>query len=63
MSAREHEFWTSDHPYEDLAREYEQNIRLVHPGSVTSDRLSPWSNHGLWNTTAVIYYDHNGPRP
>lgn len=62
MFDREHYFWTCGHRYEALAREYEQNIERVHPGSVTSNRLSPYSAYGIWNTTAVTYYDYRGPR-
>lgn len=65
MSSREGEFWTSDHRYEDLAREYERNIERVHPGSVTSKRMCAcleYCSYCGWAATSVTYYDYRGPR-
>lgn len=60
MSTAEAAFWRNGGKYHDLAEEYERNIEIVHPGHVTSDRLSPYSKHGLWNITAVKYYEYRG---
>jgi hypothetical protein len=56
-------FWTdAKDEHREIAKEFYQNIEYDHPGSVSSDRLSPYSPYGTWNTTAVKYYRYTGPR-
>ena len=64
MSSRESEFWTNGHKYEDLAREYEQNIERTHPGAVTSRGMCVCLKYTAWcsrATTSVTYYEYRGP--
>ena len=59
------EFWTSDHRYEDLAREYERHIERVHPAFVTSQRMCVCLNYTSrcgWAATSVIYHEYRGPK-
>ena len=61
----ETEFWTSDHPYEELAIEYERHIERVHPNTVTSSRMCPclkYTSECGWAATAVTYYEYRGPK-
>jgi hypothetical protein len=63
-TSAEHEFWTSDHQYEKLARMYEQNIERTSPEFVTTDRLVPRFLSGDdWAATSIDYYEYRGPRP
>lgn len=54
----EQAFWNETVKYHDLVEEYERNIEVTHPGYVSSNRLAPYSNRGVWNTTSVVYYEH-----
>ncbi len=57
------EFWTSgDEQHQQIAREYYEGIEIEHPSAVTSDRLAPYSEYGIWNTTAVVYPSYSGSR-
>jgi hypothetical protein len=59
----EHEFWTSDNKYEDLARVFEEHIEREHPDYVTSDgRGHRLIHRDGWNVTCVNYYTYTGPR-
>lgn len=65
MTDREHEFWTSGHKYEDLAREYERNIEITHPEYITSKGMCPclkWFSYCGWANTEVKYYEYRGER-
>jgi hypothetical protein len=58
---REGDFWTSDNEYEDLAREYEQNIEITHPNYVTSNGIGHrFVHHDVWCASKVTYYEHRG---
>lgn len=64
--SREHQFWTSGHKYEDLAKTFEQQIVQHHPNSVTSRRMCGCLKYGVgwcgWAVTKVSYYEYRGPR-
>lgn len=61
---RETTFWTSDHRYEELAREYEQGIEITHPPYVSSDGAGHrLIHHDCWSASNVTYYEYRGPRP
>lgn len=56
------EFWTCDHRYEQLAREYEQNIEVAHPPYVTSNGVGHrMIHHDVWCASKVTYYEYRGP--
>lgn len=56
------DFWHTQSKYHALAQQFEQNIERVHPGSVTSNRLTgPWFYRDTWNITAVDYFEYRGP--
>jgi len=60
MSAS-HKFWTEgDEQNQEIARQFEENISMYHPSSVTSDKLCKYVTHSNWPTTTVKYYKHNG---
>lgn len=51
--------YTTPHNYTELAIEYERNVEIVHPSTVTScGRQWCPSHHCMWHTTRVIYYKH-----
>jgi len=60
MSSADHEFWTTNSNYTDLAKMFEQNIEITHPNRVTSNRLSPFFAFGEWGSTAVTYREYRG---
>lgn len=62
---REHNFWTSEHKYEELAKNFERNIQIKSPEVVSSRRMcvciSKHSHECGWAASSVTYYKHNGP--
>lgn len=66
MSVKEAEFWRSCEEHHALAEHYERNIKLQHPGYITSKRMCPclkWCAWCGWAITQVKYYDYNGTHP
>lgn len=63
VSEYDHEFWTTDSPYHDLAQNYEQGIERTHPSSVTSKGMCVclnWCHWCGWAATKVDYYEYRG---
>lgn len=61
MSAKAGEFWAERDEYHDLARQFEQNIEITHPDSVTSCGVDPvvrFVGRSWWASTCVKYYEH-----
>lgn len=62
-----HKFWTyrtASSKYQELAREYEQNIEQVHPERVTSDRMCTCLDYVSWcgwAASKVRYKEYRGP--
>lgn len=60
MISREHTFWIDGNKYEDLARQYEQNIELTHPQQAKGE-CSHICGRCPWAATTVTYKQYNGP--
>lgn len=46
--------------YHDLAREFEENVELVHPPYLTGRSGCGFCHHCAWAATSVTYYEYRG---
>lgn len=64
MSSAEHEFWMNGREeYQELAEQFERDIELKYPESVTSKRMCAcldYANWCGWAASAVTYYSYEG---
>jgi len=58
MSQRDREFWTSDHRYEDLAKQFERNVEVRYPEVFRNCRCG-WP-YCTYDASTVTYYEYRG---
>lgn len=61
MSQAEHEFWTENESYHDLARRYDEHIVLTTPTGHFECRINGLGGHCPFCATAVTYPEYRGP--
>jgi len=62
MGVREHNFWTSNHRYEGLARQYERNIEIYSPERATGGQNDCCiCNNCPYCATKITYRRYTGP--
>jgi hypothetical protein len=60
MAAHAQRFWSETERYHDLAREFEENVELVHPPYLTGRSGCGFCHHCPWAATSVTYYEYRG---
>lgn len=63
MSLKEGKFWRNLEKYHSLAEDFERNIQIKHPNSVSSKGMCPclkFSNYCGWSASKVKYLKYTG---
>ena len=65
MSLKEGNFWRNLEKYHSLAEDFERNIKIKHPNSVSSKGMCPcleFCSYCGWSASKVKYYEYGGER-
>lgn len=61
MSSAASEFWSEENEYQDIARQFEENIELTHPNRAKGE-CRHFCGRCCWAATSVKYYEYRGPK-